>query len=648
MLDLSEEQVTEITSYVKEEIYAAESERSEKERMWRKWRRQRESRPEHEVKTYPFRSGSSNVSVPLSTWNATTTFGHLISTFNVKEPFWTISALRDDPAERKRARVGTKYMRIISKSKHDLDLASKRRTVLYESGTLGMCPVKVPWTKRKWHFKYENDEGMTEEVNAKLHDGPELVPIPLEDFLYREAFQDIQQAPWVAHVVHKPWHEVKNLGEQGIYLDVEDIEEHARSFPKEYQEDIDERRGVSQGVSRVYDVHEVWMYYDVDEDGMYEDIVVTMHVKSGTILRSDYNQLGYRPFENFIHMLRPYYIDGIGTCWMSEHMQDEVDMWHNLRSDSAKISTVPMFAVRRNSGIQANEQAYPGKLWFVDDPKNDIVPMRASDSYPSSMEAESMAIMYSQKATAMPDVMGGFANSTLKTRDSIGLNQTRLQQSQGVFSSITEGISESFSNVGFFIFLQLAKHRDDVIENERYAERLTEEELGLLDELLSIPFEEIPVRFSFTVRTTDIEKTFETRRQNYLTLTQLYSQFLKEVTPVAFQLFGESGQKMRQSAPGLYKYFMKVFEGANKLMEEIFKFFGEEDTQDYIPYDERMVALQQMMDALRGQVGGMGNAGTGAVQQPGGGQAGGGPQGPGGTGGGPGGPGAQSGFPGGA
>jgi hypothetical protein len=628
MIELSEEQEREIKDYVCEEVRLAEEERDEKMKMWQKWRRQREARPEHEVKTYPFRSGSSNVAVPLSAVNATTTFGHLISTFNTKRPFWTITALRDDEVDRELAEVGTKYMQILAKSKHDVNLPKVRRVILYEDGTMGLCPVKVPWTERKWHFKYTDESGEDVVVDATMHDGPELIPVPLEDFLYREAYQDIQTAPWLAHVVHKPWHIIKNEGEQGLYENVDEIKEHARMFPHEYEEADDRRRGAEREISPMYDVHEVWMFYDVDEDGQFEDIVVTMHVKSKTILGVKYNELGWRPFEPFIHLIRPYYIDGIGTCWMSEQMQDEVDMWHNLRNDSAKISTVPMFAVRRNAGVKPNEQAYPGKLWFVDDPKSDIVPMRSVDSYPSSLEAENMAVMYSQKATAMPDVMGGFANETIKTRDSVGLAKTRLGQSRGVFGSITEGVAESFSQVGFLVFLQLAKNRERVIENEVKAKRLTEDEIRKLDRLLSIKFEDIPVRMGFSVKTTDIEKTFETKRQNYLTLSQLYTQYLEKISPVAMQLFSPESQQMRQQAPEMYDYLVQVFKGSSRFMEKIMEFFGEEDTEEYLPDYERLQMLQDFKDSLQGEVRRLGNVNTGRMGQNAGGAAGGGGQGP--------------------
>lgn len=605
-IELDEIQEQELIELLHTEAERAESERAGKKEKWQKWRRQREVQPEHETKTYPLGDDSSNVSVPLAAINANTAFGHLISTFNVRKPFWTVEAQRDDPKEREIAKFGTKYMKMLADSKSDLDFKKRRRVILNETGVMGHTFVKVLWTEHRNWYKGASIEsgGPAQLFESVTHIGPEIIPMPLEDFLYREAFQDIQRAPWVAHIVPKARHELEDslAGEWPYYENIEHVLSHADDNPQEYQQDIDRRRGVSQqGVDRFL-LHEFWIYYDADQDGIAEDLVVTMHLKSRQILKVRANSLGYRPFINFVHLLRPFYMDGMGTGWMSEQMQDEVDTGHNLRWDNQKQAVNRMWAVRRNSGITGNERVFPGKMFMVSDPSRDIVPLAQPDVTQSTFTSENMSIMYAQKANALPDVMAGFANQVLKTRDSVGGQQMRLQQSQGIFSAITEGITESFSEMGRMIFMSLVQNKDQVIEREQQLQRLTEEEMQLLTELLSIAPNEVYDRLTFVVQTTDIEKTFESRRQNMLSLTQLYSMFLKETTPLAMQLFGPQGQKMKQGAPELYDHLMQVYTGSCRLMEKIFTFFNEEDTQDYIPDYERQEALWEYQMAMMNQL----------------------------------------------
>jgi hypothetical protein len=636
IVELDQNQETELIEYLCTEAEAAESERGGKKQKWAKWRRQREVQPEHDVKTYPLGDDSSNVSVPLAAINANTAFGHLISTFNVRRPFWTIEAQRDDPQERELAKFGTKYMNMLAKSESDLDFKKRRRVILNETGVMGHTFVKVLWTEHRNWYKDNavesgpGDEGVSQLFESVTHVGPEIISMPLENFLYREAFQDIQRAPWVAHIVPKARHELEDsmAGEWPHYENVEQVLAHADDNPQDYQQEIDRRRGVSQrGIERFL-LHEFWVYYDADGDGIAEDLVITVHLKSRQILKARYNSLGYRPFVNFVHLLRPFYMDGMGTGWMSEQMQDEVDTGHNLRWDNQKQAVNRMWAVRRNSGITGNERIFPGKMFMVSDPGRDIVPLAQPDVTQSTFTSENMSIMYAQKANALPDVMAGFANQVLKTRDSVGGQQMRLQQSQGVFSAITEGITESFSRVGRLVFMSLVQNREAVLEREQKLQRLTEKELKLLDELLLIPPNEVYDRLTFSVQTTDIEKTYESRRQNMLSLTQLYSMFLKETTPLAMQLFGPKGQQMKQQAPELYDHLMQVYTGSCRLMEKIFEFFNEEDTQDYIPDYERQEAIWEYQMAMMNQLRQMqmmraqqgGNRGTSipaGVQQPG-------------------------------
>jgi hypothetical protein len=607
-----------------EEIEKAVTEKARKRDKWDKWRRQREGLPEHEQKEYPFPK-AANVAVPLAVSNMNTIYGSGINMFSGLDPFWTVSAVRDgDSHDMDIADAMTRYYTLLAKSPTDLNKDKVDPVIIYEGTNMGTCFVKVPYTKRDYKSMATGPDGKAMDVTVTIHDGPELVPIPIEDFLYREAYQDLRWAPWVAHQQHHTWPELQQLQENGYYQDVDELESWARHLPELNEGKEQMRFAVSQQEADIWDVQECYFFWNVE--GTYRDCIMTIHRDSRTILREEYNSIGVRPFEPFCYVIRPFKLEGMGVGHLSEHMQDEVDSMHNYRIDSLHTSLSPMIAIRKTSSIKTNEKVYPGKIWFLDDPQKDISPIKFPDISPVSLQAEGMAIQYSQKAVGANDAMGGFPDSVVKTRDSPGLQNQRLQRGTGIFSAVMSGMEASYSRVAELIFYQLVNNKDLVLEKETRIKRMSDTDLALLTEALSIPPGEIPSRLRFSIRTTDVEQTFDAKRQNVITLTQLYTQFFQTMMPIVQALFSPQANQMKMAAPDLYAYLVRMYVGKCKLMEDTFKFFNEQDTAKYVPDWKRFAMMQELQTAMQGNMNMLGGAVGG---QPGGGGPAGGPPGPG-------------------
>lgn len=610
MLFIDEEDRKKAVEWLTSEINLASGELEGRKAKWNRWRRQREALPEFAKKTFPGSTRErSNVVPPISLSNTNTVFANLNNMFGSVHPFWTVSAVRTSSLEDLEiAKFLTKYFDLLSESRNDLDRKRRSKTVHYETGSLGYCAVKVPWTRREWIITEEDpDTGTTFDSPVKLHEGPEIVPIPAEDFLIREAFQDIQTAPWCAHVLHKTWPEIEQLAEQGFYEGVDELENWARLRPTESENLQQELEGAQQlADSEVWDLHECYFFWEVG--GRWRDCVLTLELNSGLVLREGYNELGWRPVEGFCFLPRPHRREGIGVGHLTELMQEEGTLLHNARNDSIHASVFPMFKARRNSGPKADEPIYPAKIWLVDDPSRDLDVLKLPEPGMASLQAENMTLMYAQKATGMGDAQGGFADQTVRTRDSPGLMQMRLKQGSGVFGSVAEGIEDSWSMVGYLIFLQLIHHREEVLENEGSIGRLDEQELKTLTLALAIPKSQVPIRLRFSVRTSDVEQTFEMKRQNLLTRTQLSGMFFQQVFPVVQMLFGPQGMMMKQALPEMWGYLARTYTSRCRMMEEAMKFFGEEDTGKYVPEYRKLEALldfQKLLAESNQMMGGM-------------------------------------------
>jgi hypothetical protein len=616
MLFETEEDRQKFVDWISGEISLADSEMAGRREKWDRWRRQREALPEFAKKTFPGSNRTaSNVVPPISMSNTNNVYADLNNMFGGIHPWLTVSAIREDsPEDIAIAKFWTRYLDILGESRNDLDKRRRSKIVHYETGSLGTCMVKVPWTKRSWMITETDDNGIPVDTEIQLHNGAEIVPVPAEDCLMREAYQDPQTAPWIGFIIHHTWPEIQQLGEQDFYQGVDELEEWSRKSPTDAEASQQAREGAFQMVdSDIWDLHEVYFFWEIQ--GRWRDCVATVELNSGLVLREGYNELGYRPVEDFSYLLRPHRREGIGVGHMTDHMQEEGTMIHNARLDSIHASVFPMFSARKGSGPKQDEPIYPAKIWMMDDPSRDLTVIKLPEPGMTSFQAENMSLMYAQKATGKGDASGGFADQTVKTRDSPGLMSMRLKQSGGVFGSVAEGIEDSWGMVGYLVILQNIHHKTEVLENENRIGRLSPEDMKLLEKALSIPKAEIPIRLKFSVRTSDIEETFEAKRQNLLTRIQIENMFFQQTFPIVQMLFSPQGQMMTQQAPEMFKYLARMYTSRCRMQEEAIKFFGEEETSKFVPeYKklEAMLDIQRIISENQQMLGGLINVTPGA------------------------------------
>jgi hypothetical protein len=588
---LDEEDRAYVMDYLTAEIKEIE-EGGEQESLLKdlaKWRRQREARPEQEVKDYPW-PNASNVVTPLSMMNTNGIYALLKSSFSVRKPFWTVEG--STRAFHEQAKAAEALLDALAESPYHLDLRKVNNTLLYELASIGTQVAKVPWLIDKRIFKRRAPGGAYETVTQTVKDSPAVIPVKREDFLIHSYWADIQRAPWVAHRVHLMEHELMQKQALGIYENVEDVLLHEEDVDPQRAEGLS-RAGVNPSATsatKTYDIYEVYMFYDVDDDGIPEDLIVWIHPESGVVLRTEFNDLGVRPFVRLPYLNRPFEFNAIGVGWMSEHLQDEIDALHNMRIDGTHIASLQMYVTRRGGGLAAGETFRPLKNIQVDAPREDFVPVTFPDISPSTVQAEMMAKEYADRATGASDAMMGFENPATSSRTTATGTMFLAQQGSKMFNAIQENVEDGFSEMGMLVLYQ-------VIRNAERAEGLRnlipEDLQPALDSLLETPLEEIPNRFRFRVQTTEPEKTEDAKRQNVLTLTQLYSVYIDKLLQMAQMMESqEVPPKMKEAVTNFYV-------GLTKLMGKTLDNFGEVEHEDYLPYVKDIEMMLEHLQTMK-------------------------------------------------
>lgn len=597
---LTEDETKEIVLFLENELTLAELERSGEEAEWRTIRRQRWARPEFEKKNVPW-PDSSNVCPPGQMIATNTVFGMTKNSFGTKKPFWSISALQEKNRDDiEMAKVIEKYMQILADSEFDLNKRERDREIQEEADSLGTVFVKVPWTTEK--HKVQLADGS--QADAVFHDGPEWIVFPREDAYYRIRSRDIQKARWFAQAIELEEQDVEERFASGKWIEWDGWREDCRTEAKDYERDTDAMtKGVPQ-TRKVWDFFEFFLRWDLEpKDGFWEDLILVFNRKSAKIVSAIVNPLGIRPIKQFNFIKRSFRLDGAGVGHAGMHMQSELEALHNNRINAVHMTTLKMFIARKNSGIKARETMSPGKIFLVDNVA-DFKTLEVGEVYPSSLQAEGNAWMYLQKATLMSDTMAGFADQTLKSRDGLGMQTNRMRANSGMVGSILEGMEDSYSSLGMLTFFQLVWNKETVIENETKIGRLSDDELTSLGKALSIKIEEIPIKLRFSVRTSDVEQTFEARRQNVLSLWSIYTMFKKEQLPLMMQIYGgmPGPQGMIPIPQPVKEAALRYLVGTSKLMEKMLEFFGEDETGDFVPPVKMEELAFEMMDMAQEQM----------------------------------------------
>jgi hypothetical protein len=147
--------------------------------------------------------------------------------------------------------------------------------------------------------------------------------------------------------------------------------------------------------------------------------------------------------------------------------------------------------------------------------------------------------------------------------------------------------------MGLLVTLQLVANGEKV--KARLLDLVPGEKQDAVARVLDMDVEDVPLKMSFTVQTTDVDETEDAKRQSILTMTQLYSQYIQEMLQLLPML--ES-----QQVPATVKQFVsQIYEGRTKLMEQTMELFGELDPESFTPFVKHIAFMNDQMEQRLGQ-----------------------------------------------
>ncbi len=460
------------------------------------------------------------------------------------------------------------------------------------------------------------------------YEGPAVYSIAREDFIISAEATDIQEAYMVGFRMPLRKPQLRQKARAKLY-DKKAVDrllggdwkgEHKgrESGTADDHNDNAKARAESKDIKidktdyeKPFQIWELWLKYDVDEDGEEDDIVVTYHKESGEILSCIYNPLfyGFRPFYATRFYPTEHSFDGEGICEILAPIQDMVDTLFNQFIDFSTIQNAPPIFVRSGTPLEKLKYLSPGKIYPCDDNPEDMVYVpELGRVAPDVMNLIQFLISIGDRACGITPAVQGISTSE---RPVFKETSQLLEEANKKFLYGQRQHQNDLTNVGRMILEIMAQYRPEftysVLDPQTGAK--TEKQVYFDAELIR---NWVDVELEAATELMSMETRREIRMAEY----QLMSDFMTKMAGMV-QAFTspEVPSEMKKSilegatvSVEIIKRIVRDFDerDPDKL---VYDPFGKLDIQKCIMQSADIIAEQQQMAAQQG--GGMPPGGDG-------------------------------------
>lgn len=434
-------------------------------RRVKKW--QRQFKGKKKPKSFPS-PNASNVAVPITRWNIETVFVRLVDAiFNRRKPvifrarkpeFVDVARQLEDAMDWYQKNILKLKDKLMPSMLQQLKTGTGLGKIVYERKTRTIYRHATDVERRdKTISKYklaESDSYAVKDVQT-VYEGPNVYPISIEDFIISSDATNIEDAYLCGFRKYYRKSELEfraRLKPENGGFDKKAVEKIVGTADK--HDENKETRAELQGVElkktdyeSPYEVWELWLRYDVDQDGEEDDVVILFHRETGQILRAIYTPLftTFRPFYTLIGSPVEFSFYGEGLCEVMEQIQEVIDTFQNQLIDRLTQINCPITLIQSGSNLD-NQKLVPGKTYYVDGDLESTVKFLTFPTVVPDVKGEIMSMIdLGMKVCGISaETMGQSASERPVAKETLA----RLEESNKKFkyyiSNLRDGIAEIF------------------------------------------------------------------------------------------------------------------------------------------------------------------------------------------------------------
>ncbi|MDX1486699.1 MAG: hypothetical protein R3268_00760 [Acidiferrobacterales bacterium] len=522
--------------------------------------------------------GASDLEFPLTAIHYDPVYSDFMTTLHAADTFWSIEGKRPETIDI--AKPVQQFLALVERNFLKMRRVNKKVfTDIIIHGT-GVYKTHIRSRRRK---PVRGGELVVDSLRR-----PQVQPMPLQDLWFpAESWSLSADAPygasqWVAQrtfprkeqlkeraralVAGEPFYDRSAVDK--VLTWETDVEDSVRD--KIYEEDQYE----PWREMRV-EVFEVWARFDVDADGIEEDVVVQWHQDSGTILRAVHAPFdhGERPFHTADY-LPGLGLLGIGIAEQDEPFQIAASRLFNSMLDSALLANSVMLSVPAGMHISPDEPIYPGKIWQMA-PGERVTAVQMGRPYQAMLPMLQTIMQMSEQRTGANELKQGDISAVPSRTPADSLRRLQAEGNKRfdmALGNLREGALADIGQQTMQLLVQLSK-------NDPFWLELADSALGPADaEAVSLVLqgdvEEVSEMFGFKVTATSARVNAEQDKVDVTTLSQQLQQSWQVMLQYAQML--QDPMLMQETAASAYN-------GNQELMKRLIEAFGIENPDVYVP-----------------------------------------------------------------
>lgn len=505
---------SELSLWLKSEITRAQSARYQLERQWEENLRQYEGVAKNRTRNVPIEN-ASNLEITLGAIASDAIYAQMLNLiFNVN-PIVTAREVGETGELTQHVKGLQRFLDIVAKK---MSLRSAVENMLLDDIQLGTGILYTRWAITK---KKTVDD-------VELRQGPATKAIPIEDFFVPGgSYGDLQMERWCAMRHWLTKHEL-NLRERDLGWDIEGV---LPTGNVDRIRQIRERIGRTNGYAHKkaggdpqggdeYEIYDVYCHYDIDGDGIDEDLLVTFDFTSGMVAKLQYNPYERRPFEAARYQLRGFIFYGLSVVEMLRPYQEGASNLYNHWVDNSLLAN-SRFWIGRNGAVPNNQlRIWPNRFLPVQNPREDLMAVPMADTFPSAPAALQQTVSFAEKRVGINDLTAPRPSAVLGSRTPGITALSMLQKANERFGPAFDGarlaIAASVKQALYRYQERLL--RGDMEVEEEIRTMLGEDIGDLVIELLADKQFDDTITVDLTASSASVNK--ETERQNWLLLFQ--------------------------------------------------------------------------------------------------------------------------------
>lgn len=591
--ELPAEKVAELGKWCTDEIEDALVARHAIEQRWLNALKQYNCIPKNPNRNIPIEN-APNIEIMLGAIGTDSIYAQVVDLIWNISPLITVRAVNGKWTDAQKAmQRWVEYVAV-----NELDLRQQSDHAILDDVLMGTGAFYIPWVEE---IKKTN-------VLETVWQGPRVFAMPPEDVIVPGGITGTTQTSrWIAL---RFWYTKAELElakkKQKWKADDAQITGGLSNIRSEREK----LSGTASSKERQGDLYEIIVMnalYDIDDDGINEDLEVVFDRTSHAVLAVNFAKYDHRPIEKMCYQIRAHQFYGMGVMEMLSMLEDAASDVFSYWIANMLLANCRAWAAPPGQ-LDTPLRLFPNKVLELADPEK-LKDLKMADVYNSGPQAVAMIMSLAERRTGTNDMSMPRPSQVLGSRTPATTSMMLFQQVNRRFTPAFDQVRLCVSGV---VIQAMYRYQEQLLANNNYARTHIMEVMGAEDGIKVIEvlkdkdFGE-SVAIELTASSSTINREVERQNAMFLVglLAQYYEKVLQLVTIVANPQTPEAvanvAKKIAIAAGEAIERTVRTFDQIRDPSSFIVEFEAEVDQAASGAQDAN--ALQGLM-AMLGQMGG--------------------------------------------